>query len=126
MSQNFSLDTIGTIMEITLNQPEKRNPFNENRLGEFEQIVMGFRHDRNSRAVILVETGNLFCAGADLSMVKGVPDVAKRRRLFAQKRIHRAWLKGRCFELFENLEQVSIAAIDGNALDGGGGLGPRL
>ena len=95
MYHNFSLDTIGTIMEITLNRPEKRNPFNEDMLGEFEQIVMGFRHDRNSRAVILVETGNRFRAGADLSMVKGVTDVAKRQRLFAQTRIHRAWLKGR-------------------------------
>jgi enoyl-CoA hydratase/carnithine racemase len=95
MYHNLLLDTIGTIMKITLNRPEKRNPFNGDMLGEFEQIVMRFRHDRNSRAVILVGTVNRFYAGADLSMVKGITDLANRQRLIAQTRIHWEWLKGR-------------------------------
>jgi enoyl-CoA hydratase/carnithine racemase len=122
MSNNFVVDTDGKIVVITLNRPEKRNPINEEMLSEFEQIVMALRDDPSSRAVILTGSGNSFCAGADLSLVKGVTDPAERQRRFAQARHRRARLMGRTFALFENLEQVSIAAINGYAIGGGWGL----
>ena len=122
MYKNFSVDTEGKIVVIALNRPEKRNPINEEMLSEFEQIVMSLRDDPSSRAVILTGTGNSFCAGADLSIVKGVTDPAERQRLFAQARHRRTRLIGRTFTLFENLEQVSIAAINGYAIGGGWGL----
>jgi enoyl-CoA hydratase/carnithine racemase len=120
--QNFLVDRDDKIVVVTLNRPEKRNPINEEMLSEFEQIVMSLRDDASSRAVILTGTGNSFCAGADLSMVKGVTDPAERQRLFALARNRRARLIGRTFPLFENLEQVSIAAINGYAIGGGWGL----
>lgn len=122
MYQNFLVDRDDKIVVVTLNRPEKRNPINEEMLSEFEQIVMSLRDDASSRAVILTGTGNSFCAGADLSMVKGVTDPAERQRLFALARKRRARLIGRTFPLFENLEQVSIAAINGYAIGGGWGL----
>jgi len=122
MYQNFLVDRDDKIAVVRLNRPEKRNPINEEMLSEFEQIVMSLRADANSRAVILTGTGNSFCAGADLSMVKGVTDPAERQRLFALARNRRARLIGRTFPLFENLEQVSIAAINGYAIGGGWGL----
>ena len=78
MYKNFSDYTEGKIVVIALNRPEKRNPINEEMLSEFEQIVMSLRDDPSSRAVILTGTGNSFCAGADLSIVKGVTDTAER------------------------------------------------
>jgi enoyl-CoA hydratase len=122
MYQNFLVERDDKIVVITMNRPEKRNPINEEMLREFEQIVMSLRDDASSRAVILTGTGNSFCAGADLSMVKGVTDPAERQRLFALARNRRARLIGRTFPLFENLEQVSIAAINGYAIGGGWGL----
>jgi enoyl-CoA hydratase len=122
MYQHFLVDRDDKIVVVTLNRPEKRNPINEEMLSEFEQIVMSLRDDASSRAVILMGTGNSFCAGADLSMVKGVTDPAERQRLFALARNRRARLIGRTFPLFENLEQVSIAAINGYAIGGGWGL----
>ena len=122
MYQNFLVDRDDKIVVVTLNRPEKRNPINEEMLSEFEQIVMSLRDDSRSRAVILTGTGNSFCAGADLSMVKGITDPAERQRLFALARNRRARLIGRTFPLFENLEQVSIAAINGYAIGGGWGL----
>jgi len=119
---NFSAETRGTIVEVTLNRPEKRNPINEEMLGEFEQIVTALRDDPSSRVVILTGAGNSFCAGADLSMVKGVTDRGERQRLFAEARNRRARLIGRTFAIFENLEQVGIAAINGYAIGGGRGL----
>jgi enoyl-CoA hydratase/carnithine racemase len=50
--------------------------------------------------------------------VKGVTDAAERQRLFALARHRRARLIGRTFPLLENLEQVSIAAINGYAIRG--------
>jgi enoyl-CoA hydratase/carnithine racemase len=122
MYQNFLVDRDDMIVVVTLNRPEKRNPINEEMLSEFEQIAMSLRDDTRSRAVILTGTGNSFCAGADLSMVKGITDPAERQRLFALARKRRARLIGSTFPLFENLEQVSIAAINGYAIGGGWGL----
>jgi enoyl-CoA hydratase/carnithine racemase len=122
MYKNFVVDRDDKIVVITLNRPEKRNPIHEEMLSEFERIVMSLRDDANSRVVILTGTGNSFCAGADLSLVKGVTDPAERQRLFALARHRRARLIGRTFPLLENLEQVSIAAINGYAIGGGWGL----
>jgi enoyl-CoA hydratase/carnithine racemase len=121
MYHNFLVARDNRIVVVPLNRPEKRNPINEEMFSDFEQIVMSLRDDNSSRAAILTGAGNSFCAGADLSMVKGVTDPAERQWLFALARKRRARLIGRAFPLFENLEQVSIAAINGYAIGGGGG-----
>jgi enoyl-CoA hydratase len=122
MYKNFLVEAADSITVVTLNRPEKRNPINEEMLAEFEQIALSLRDNAEARAVILTGTGNSFCAGADLSIVKGITDVEERQRLFAQARNRRARLIGRSFALFENLEQVTIAAINGYAIGGGWGL----
>jgi enoyl-CoA hydratase/carnithine racemase len=122
MYQNFLVDRDDKIVGVTLNRPEKRNPIHEEMLNELEHIALSLRDDTSSRAVILTGTGNSFCAGADLSMVKGVTDPVERQRLFALARNRRARLIARTFPLFESLEQVSIAAINGYAIAGGWGL----
>jgi len=122
MFTHFLVEKAEHIATVTLNRPEKRNPINEEMLGEFEEILRDLRDDASSRAVILTGTGNSFCAGADLSIVKGVTDPAERQRLFARARNRRARLIGRTFTLLDNLEQVTIAAINGFAIGGGWGL----
>jgi enoyl-CoA hydratase len=122
MYKNFLLEKAENIVTVTLNRPEQRNPIDEEMLIEFEQIALALRDDASSRAVLLTGTGHSFCAGADLSIVKGVTDPEERQRLFAQARNRRARLIGRTFSLFESLEQVTIAAINGFAIGGGWGL----
>jgi enoyl-CoA hydratase/carnithine racemase len=122
MYTNFLVQKAGPIATITLNRPEKRNPINEGMLEELEAIVRELRDDVEARAVIVTGTGNAFCAGADLSIIKGVTDVAERQRLFAQARNRRSRLIGRTFSMLENLEQPSIAAVNGFAVGGGWGL----
>ncbi len=122
MYRNFTVERADGIVTLTLSRPEKRNPINEEMLSEFEQITLALRDDADARAVILTGMGHAFCAGADLSIVKGVTDPNERQRLFAQARNRRARLIGRSFALFENLEQVTIAAINGYAIGGGWGL----
>src|SRR3989442_3938324 len=122
MYTNFVVDKADRIATIPLKRPEKRNPINEDMLKEFEAIVHDLRDDTESRVVIITGTGNAFCAGADLTIVKGVTDVAERQRLFARARNRRARLIGPPFSLPENLEQPSIAPINGFSIGGGPGF----
>jgi enoyl-CoA hydratase/carnithine racemase len=122
MYNHFRVEKANQIATITLDRPEKRNPINVEMLKEFEAILLELRDDAASRVVIVTGSGNSFCAGADLSIVKGIEDQAERRRRFAQARNQRIRLINRVFTMLENLEQVSIAAINGYAIGGGWGL----
>lgn len=122
MYENFLVDKADQIVTITLNRPEKRNPINVDMLKEFEAILLDLRDDVESRVVILTGTGNSFCAGADLSIVKGIADETEKQRLFAAHRNQRIRLINRVFTMLENLEQATIAAINGYAIGGGWGL----
>ena len=122
MYDHFLVEKADRIATITLNRPEKRNPINEDMLRAFEVILLDLQDDADSRVVILTGTGNSFSAGADLTIVKGITDESERQRLFAQARNRRARFIGRTFSLLENLEQLSIAAINGYAIGGGWGL----
>jgi len=119
MPDHFLFDKDGRIATITFNRPEKRNPLNEGVLLELEGILQQVRDDKDIRVVILTGTGNTFCAGADLSLVKGITDPAERHRIFAPIGKVRARLVGRVLDTLANLEQVTIAAVNGYAAGGG-------
>lgn len=122
MYEHFLVTKAEPVVTITLHRPEQRNPLNEAMLLEFEAILGALRDDVSTRAVILTGSGNTFSAGADLSVVQGITDPAERQRLFAEARKRRLRLIARTFSMLENLEQVTIAAINGYAIGGGWGL----
>lgn len=122
MYTHFTVEKANQIATVTLNRPEKRNPINVEMVKEFESILLDLRDDAASRVVIVTGSGNTFSAGADLSIVKGIEDEAERQRIFSRARNQRIRLINRVFSLLENLEQVSIAAINGYAIGGGWGL----
>jgi enoyl-CoA hydratase/carnithine racemase len=119
MPDHFLFDKDGRIATLTFNRPEKRNPLNEEVLLELEGLLHQIRDDKNIRALILTGTGNTFCAGADLSLVKGITDPAERHRIFAPIGKVRARLVGRVLDTLTHLEQVTIAAVNGYAAGGG-------
>lgn len=122
MYTNFTVEKANRIATITLTRPEKRNPINEPMLQEFEVILQELRDDVDTCVVILTGSGNSFSAGADLTVIKGVDDAMERQRLFARARNRRVRLIARTFSMLENLEQPTIAAINGYAIGGGWGL----
>lgn len=122
MYRHFLVERDDRVATITLNRPEKRNPINEEMLREFEEILGGIRDDESVRALIVTGAGPSFCAGADLSIFGDVSDAAERRRLFGEARKRRLRLISRTFGMLENLEQPSIAAVNGPAVGGGWGL----
>src|SRR5712692_4159765 len=95
MPNHFVLEKEGRIATLTFNRPEKRNP---------------------------TGTGNTFSAGADLTLVKGITDKEEHQRIFAPLGKRRARLIGRVLRVLVNLEQVTVAAVNGYAIGGGWSL----
>jgi enoyl-CoA hydratase len=122
MPDHFVLAKDGRIATLTFNRPEKRNPLNEEIALELEQLLYQVRDDKDVRVLIFTGTGNTFSAGADLSQVKGVTDPAERHRVFAPLGKRRVRLIGRVLHTLINLEQVTIAAVNGYAAGGGWAL----
>jgi enoyl-CoA hydratase len=119
MPHHFALEKDGRIATLTFNRPEKRNPLNEEIVLELEDLLHQVRDDKDVRALIFTGTGNTFSAGADLSQVKGITDKEERQRIFAPLGKRRARLIGRVVNVLVNLEQVTIAAVNGYAAGGG-------
>ncbi len=122
MPDHFVLEKEGRIATLTFNRPEKRNPLNEEIVLEFESLLHQIRDDKEIRVLIFTGTGNTFSAGADLSQVKGITDPAERQRIFAPLGKRRVRLIGRVLHTLVNLEQVTIAAVNGYAAGGGWSL----
>jgi enoyl-CoA hydratase len=122
MPEHFMLEKEGRIATLTFNRPEKRNPLNEEIVLEFESLLHQIRDDKDIRVLIFTGSGNTFSAGADLSQVKEITDPAERQRIFAPLGKRRVRLIGRVLHTLVNLEQVTIAAINGYAAGGGWSL----
>jgi enoyl-CoA hydratase len=122
MPDHFVLEKEGRIATLTFNRPEKRNPLNEEIVLELESLLHQVRDDNDIRVLIFTGSGNTFSAGADLSQVKGITDPAERQRIFAPLGKRRVRLIGRVLHTLVNLEQVTIAAINGYAAGGGWSL----
>jgi enoyl-CoA hydratase/carnithine racemase len=119
MSNQFKLDKNDGVAVLAFDRPEKRNPLNEASLAELYDHLMALRDDHEVRALVLTGSGNSFCAGADLSHMKGVTDEAERVRLFSSVPARRRQLVRRTMELLVNHELPTIAAINGYAVGGG-------
>lgn len=122
MPEHFLLNKDGRTATLIFNRPEKRNPLNEDIVLEFESLLHQIRDDTDIRVLIFTGTGNTFSAGADLSQVKGITDPTERQRIFAPLGKRRARLIGRALHTLVNLEQVTIAAVNGYAAGGGWSL----
>ena len=119
MESSFLYEIDGPIATITFNRPERRNCLNLEVLAELEAIVRKVRDNRDLRAMILTGAGPTFCAGADMSALKGVTDAAERRRIFASTGGNLPRVIGRIFDAIAHLEIVTIGAINGPAVGGG-------
>jgi len=122
MPDHFVLEKDGRIATLTFNRPEKRNPLNEEIVLELESLLHQVRDDKEARVLIFTGTGNTFSAGADLTLMKGITDQEERQRIFVPLGKRRGRLIGRVLRVLANLEQVTIAAINGYAIGGGWSL----
>ncbi|HVN88604.1 MAG TPA: enoyl-CoA hydratase/isomerase family protein [Candidatus Binataceae bacterium] len=119
MGNYFKLEKTDKVALLTFDRYEKRNPFNEDSMGELESILLALRDDEEVRALVITGSGNTFSAGADLSLLKGVTDPAERERIFASVVPKRRRMVRRTIALLQNIELPTIAAVNGFAVGGG-------
>lgn len=122
MPDHFILEQTGALATLTFNRPEKRNPLNEEILLELNALLCQVRDNSAIRVLIFTGTGNTFCAGADLSLAKGITDALEVEKIFAEFAPRRTRLVERVLSTLVNLEQITIAAVNGYAVGGGWAL----
>jgi len=105
------------IVEVALNRPEARNALDGELMEELTEAARLLRLRTDVRAVILTGGPAYFSAGADLSVSRerlAEPALIERRRaVMAGPDMCRAW---------EEIEAVTIAAIEGYCIGGGSAL----
>ena len=113
--QNLIVERTGHIAVVTFNRPNKRNALSLDLLHEIDAVANEFSTDGQTRVVIFTGKGKDFSVGSDLSDPKNAEQIQdtlllKRRHLKIGPRMLRS--------IYE-MDQITIAAINGYALGGG-------
>jgi enoyl-CoA hydratase len=121
MTDNVRLERKGLIATVTLDRPDRRNSLSDEMLTDLVAAFSALRDDESMRVVVLTGTPPIFSAGADAPFKKGMSE-EERRRMFSSRKSQFRRLFERANVLLENLEQVTVGAINGHAVGGGWGL----
>lgn len=111
----------GPIATVTLNRPEYRNSLSDGMLGELIELLTTLRDDARARVVIVTGAPPVFSAGAHFPARRGM-SAEERRQVFLSTPNQFRRLFERVTTLLENLEQATIAMVNGHAIGGGFGL----
>jgi len=114
----LSLHRDGRVLEVTFRSPNKVNSLNNALMRELTRLAQELQFDSELNAIILSGAPHIFTAGMDLKDPEaanaGNMTVAQRRQLVkVGPAMCAAW---------EALEPVTIAAIEGWCIGGGGAL----
>jgi enoyl-CoA hydratase/carnithine racemase len=121
VAENVTVARDGRIVTITLNRPDRRNSLSDAMLTELGAAFTELRDDATSRVVIVTGAAPVFSAGADAPLKREMAP-EERRRVFLARRSQFRRLFERVTTVLENLEQATVAAINGHAVGGGVGL----
>lgn len=114
--ENLIVEKSGPIVTVTMNRPEKLNAWDLTSYLDLKNLVADLRRDTKSRVVIMTGAGRAFSAGRDIS--KEAEEEHPNERIF---------LEDLCeiMQGFENLDQITIAAINGLAVGEGACIAAR-
>jgi enoyl-CoA hydratase/carnithine racemase len=121
MASEVTLRRRGPIATVTLDRPDRRNSLSDAMLSELGRAFAELRDDGTTRVVIVTGAPPVFSAGADAPHARATTE-EERRRLFLSRKSQFRRLFERANTLLENLEQATIAAVNGHAVGGGWGL----
>jgi enoyl-CoA hydratase/carnithine racemase len=120
-SANVTLQREGRIATVTLDRREFRNSLSDAMLTELIEAFSALRDDATTRVVIVTGAPPVFSAGAHYPAARGL-SAEERRRIFLSTPNQFRRLFERATTLLENLEQTTVAMINGHAIGGGFGL----
>lgn len=109
-------DIENSILNVTLNRPEKRNALNDALINSLIAELKKADADETLRAIVIRGAGKDFCSGADLSALQKIAESDVLENL---------WDAENLMELFAFIRKIKIpviAAVQGRALAGGCGL----
>lgn len=104
------IETLDGVATITLNLPERKNSLAPELVDLLAQRLESANNDDSVRVIVLTNTGNTFCAGADLKSVR--PGISEPKGMSF----------GDVFTLIMRGPKPVIGRIDGHATGGGVGL----
>jgi enoyl-CoA hydratase len=114
--QYIKIEKQNEIATVYLDRPEKANALSNELMDEITHAARSFDEDAQTRVVIFTGSGKHFSAGADLSGRRdtdpeNIPTLLNRRRKIKSgpRMLHSVF----------NMEQITIAAVNGAALGGG-------
>jgi enoyl-CoA hydratase len=113
--QHLLVEKSGITTTVTLNRPNKMNALNPQLLVEFKDALAELRADVNCRFVIFAAAGKAFSCGADISA-----DAIKDRTAMpglSNEGLWQSWAHD-MMNAMENLEQITIGAVNGVAVGG--------
>jgi enoyl-CoA hydratase/carnithine racemase len=113
--ENLLVERRGRIAIVSLNRPERLNALRIDLMRDIELVTEEFREDIETRVVIFTGQGRHFSAGADLRDPKR--KAASATSLLNKQRQLR--LGPRMIQKLYEMNQITIAAINGGALGGG-------
>lgn len=101
----------GDLVRITLNRPEVRNALSMRLSDELVAAIERVRQSTTAKFLVIAGAGNTFCAGDDITEMfhwGNANDVMRRVRYYQNMA-----------NQLEELDKVTIAAVDGFAVGGG-------
>ena len=112
--KNLLVQREGHLAILTLNRPESGNALSLELMRELEKAALAFREDTETRVVIFTGAGRHFSVGVDLrdpeqALASTSPLIARQRLFHLGPRLIRA---------LREIDQVTIAAINGAAMGG--------
>lgn len=108
--KTLSVSVEDRIAKVMLQRPERRNAVNIQMTEDWEQLNAWLAGHPEVRVVIVQGAADTFCSGDDVREVGELSLDDARELSYRQARMYLSW---------ENLPQVFIGAIDGNALGAG-------
>jgi enoyl-CoA hydratase len=112
--ENVVIERRGPIALVRFDRRGSLNAFNQATILELTRVAQEFQDDLQTRAVVLTGAPNAFSAGIDLkdpaTWEAPESDVALRHRSYRGVRLCKAW---------EDMPQVTIAAMEGLAVGAG-------
>jgi enoyl-CoA hydratase/carnithine racemase len=118
-TQEILYDVADRVATITLNRPDKLNAWTAAMEREVRAAIEEAEHDENVRVIVLTGAGRGFCAGADVSLLKGVADrgvdTGVRERVLEAREKHEGVRPDfqRRYSYFPAVTKPVIAAING-------------
>ena len=116
MYQDILYEETGAVATITLNRPEKYNALSDQMRQELRAVVAHLKRSRQVHVVIVTGAGKAFCAGGDITVMKGNLDkeIAIEERLTTYRRDVVEMVK-----TFKSIPQITIAKINGATFGAG-------